>query len=378
MAFFTRPGRERADAAPEVRASEGRRSSSATRRSRFRRRRDEHWRFTDLRGLRPRGLHGERRRRVSSGASGMLDVDAAAIAACERGRDRDRARAGGRRVRAARERPQLLGTLVGADEKFAAHNAARVEARAARARPEGRRAREAALRPHRQLGGRRRALLAPARRRRGGQPLHASSRSTSPRRPSSPATRTRSTELFVEQGAKLEYVSIQNLSPRDVALRLAPRARRARRRARLGRGRLRLEEGQGPDRERPRRPGRDLACDRRLLRGRRPAPRLRHAAGAPRAEHDLRLRLQGRAPRPGDRGLARDDPRRARTRRRRTPTRRTATCSSPTRRTRTRSRASRSRPTTSAARTARPSARSTATSSSTAWPAGSPAARPSA
>ena len=50
-------------------------------------------------------------------------------------------------------------------------------------------------------------------------------------------------ELFVGTNAKLEYVSIQNLSQRDLALRHAPRARRARRRARLGRRRLRLEEG---------------------------------------------------------------------------------------------------------------------------------------
>ena len=57
--------------------------------------------------------------------------------------------------------------------------------------------------------------------------------------------------------------------PRDVALRHAPRARRPRRRARLGRRRLRLEEGQGADPERPRRPGRDLARDGRLLRRRR-------------------------------------------------------------------------------------------------------------
>ena len=40
---------------------------------------------------------------------------------------------------------------------------------------------------------------------------------------------------------------------RDVALRVAPRARRARRGARLGRRRLRLGEGQDPDPERPRR-----------------------------------------------------------------------------------------------------------------------------
>ena len=117
-------------------------------------------------------------------------------------------------------------------------------------------------------------------------------------------------ELFVEDGAKLEYVSLQNLSQRDVALRLASRARRARRRARLGRRRLRLEEGQDPDPERPRRPGRDVARDRRVLRRRRPAPRLRHVPGAHRAEHDERLRLQGRAARRGVDGVARDDPRR--------------------------------------------------------------------
>ena len=42
---------------------------------------------------------------------------------------------------------------------------------------------------------------------------------------------------------------------RDVAFRVAPRAGRARRGARLGHGRLRLGQGEGPDPERPRRPG---------------------------------------------------------------------------------------------------------------------------
>ena len=42
------------------------------------------------------------------------------------------------------------------------------------------------------------------------------------------------TELFVEQAAKLEYVSLQNLSHRDVALRVAPCARRARRASSTG------------------------------------------------------------------------------------------------------------------------------------------------
>ena len=77
------------------------------------------------------------------------------------------------------------------------------------------------------------------------------------------------TELFVEPAAKLEYVSLQNLSQRDVALREPSRARRARRRARLGRRRLRLEEGQDADPERPQRPRRDVARDGRVLRRRR-------------------------------------------------------------------------------------------------------------
>ena len=54
------------------------------------------------------------------------------------------------------------------------------------------------------------------------------------------------------------------------------------------------------------------AGDRRVLRRRRPAPRLRHVPGAHRAELRVRLRLQGRAARSRDCGVARDDPRRAR------------------------------------------------------------------
>ncbi len=104
-------------------------------------------------------------------------------------------------------------------------------------------------------------------------------------------------EVVVRDGAKAEIVNVQRLSLEGLALRLLPRARRARRRARLGRGRLRLREGQGLDPERPRRPRRDLAGHRRVLRRRRPAPRLRHVPAAQRARHDLRLRVQGRAPR---------------------------------------------------------------------------------
>jgi hypothetical protein len=95
-----------------------------------------------------------------------------------------------------------------------------------------------------------------------------------------------------------------------VALRVAPCARRARRRARLGCRRLRFEEGQDPDPERPRRPRRDVTRHRRLLRRRDAASRLRHVPGAHRAEHDERLRLQGRAARRSVDGVARNDSRR--------------------------------------------------------------------
>ena len=90
-------------------------------------------------------------------------------------------------------------------------------------------------------------------------------------------------EIFVADGARVEYVSVQNVSQETWHFGTHHARDRARCRARLGRGRLRLEEGQDPDPERPRRPGRDLARHRRLLRGRRPASGLRHLPGAHRA-----------------------------------------------------------------------------------------------
>ena len=151
----------------------------------------------------------------------------------------------------------------------------------------------------------------------------------------------------------------------DLALRHAPCPRRARRRARLGRRRLRLEEGEGPDPERPRRAGRNVAGDRRLLRRRNSAPRLRHLPGAHRSEHDLRLRLQGRSARRLERGLARDDPRReGRPEDERLPGE-PEPAALEDRARRLDSRASRSWRTTFAAPTARRWARSTASSSST-------------
>ena len=128
--------------------------------------------------------------------------------------------------------------------------------------------------------------------------------------PTSPAIPTPSSSRPV-RGAKVEYVSLQNLARETWHF--------ASHRARVGRdaeldwvaggfgskkGKVRIENDLAGQ-------GRDLAGDGRLLRGRRPAPRLRHAPGY-RSEYDVRLRLQGRAARRGDCGLARHDPRRAR------------------------------------------------------------------
>ena len=94
-------------------------------------------------------------------------------------------------------------------------------------------------------------------------------------------------ELFVEQGAKLEYVSLQNLSKETWHF--------ATHHAQVGRdaeldwvaGGFGSKKGKIAYPERPRRPGRDVARDGRVLRRRHAASRLRHVPGAHRAEHDV-------------------------------------------------------------------------------------------
>jgi Fe-S cluster assembly protein SufD len=84
--------------------------------------RDEHWRFTDLRGFDPDAF-------VANGATGvaaaprMLDIDVAGVArVSEAGIEIDRAPEGV--VFEPLTADDRIGTLVGADEKFAAHNLA--------------------------------------------------------------------------------------------------------------------------------------------------------------------------------------------------------------------------------------------------------------
>jgi Fe-S cluster assembly protein SufD len=83
---------------------------------------DEAWRFTDLAGFDPDSFAGDGAGSVAAAAS-MLDIEASGVAhVAESGIEIERA-PDGVRFEPLQDHP-LLGTLVGADEKFAAHNAA--------------------------------------------------------------------------------------------------------------------------------------------------------------------------------------------------------------------------------------------------------------
>ena len=83
---------------------------------------DEHWRFTDLRGFDPDAFSVNGAQARSAGDS-MLQIDAAAVAeATEGGIEIIRAPEG--ITFAPLEDHELLGTLVGAEDKLTAHNAA--------------------------------------------------------------------------------------------------------------------------------------------------------------------------------------------------------------------------------------------------------------
>jgi Fe-S cluster assembly protein SufD len=87
---------------------------------------DEPWRFTDLKGFDPDAFgsngHVGGQAPVGSGAS-MLELDVAAFATAGEGRIHVERTPEGVTFEPLRDH-ELLGTLVGADEKFAAHNAA--------------------------------------------------------------------------------------------------------------------------------------------------------------------------------------------------------------------------------------------------------------
>jgi Fe-S cluster assembly protein SufD len=175
---------------------------------------DEHWRFTDLRGFDPdafvqNGHVGGQSPGMA--AESMLEIDVAAVAtASEGGIEIERA-PDGVVFEPLDEAHDLLGTLVGADEKFAAHNAAawkhgllvRVPRDVAVERPLY--VRVTGSQEH---GGLFWRVLVVAEE---GSRLSFIEEHTSAR-PDLPGYSNAVSELFVGDGAKLEYVSIQNLS----------------------------------------------------------------------------------------------------------------------------------------------------------------------
>jgi Fe-S cluster assembly protein SufD len=171
---------------------------------------DEHWRFTDLKGFDPDSFSANGAKTVERAGS-MLDVETAALAhVSEAGIEIERAPEGVVFEPLA-EGHELLGTLVGTDEKFAAHNAAewkhgllvRVPAGLELQQPLYVRVTSSV--PDAALFWRV-LVVAEEGSRFSFIEEHASAA------PDLPGYSNVVAELFVGDGAKLEYVSIQNLS----------------------------------------------------------------------------------------------------------------------------------------------------------------------
>ncbi|MDQ3866585.1 MAG: Fe-S cluster assembly protein SufD [Actinomycetota bacterium] len=170
---------------------------------------DEHWRFTDLRGFDPDEFRPDGASVVEA-AESMLEIDAAVVVTVtDSGLDVER-RLDGITVEPLSDH-DLLGTLVGADEKFAAHNAALWEHGLLVAVP---RAVEVEKPIYVRItnagegGALFWRLLVVA----GPQSRFSLIEEYASASPGVTGYSNAVTELFVEEGAKLEYVSIQNLS----------------------------------------------------------------------------------------------------------------------------------------------------------------------
>jgi Fe-S cluster assembly protein SufD len=165
---------------------------------------EEHWRFTDLRGFDPESF-GEPSAAAVAGS--MLEIDVAAVAAAgAAGIDVERAPEGFTFAPLSEEHERLYG-LVGWDEKFAAHNAALWEHGLLVHVPKGVEL-ERPLYVRVVPSGRffwRLLVVAEEGSRFSLIEEYASASDE-------PAYSNAVAELYVEQGAKLEYVSLQNLS----------------------------------------------------------------------------------------------------------------------------------------------------------------------
>jgi Fe-S cluster assembly protein SufD len=171
---------------------------------------DEPWRFTDLKGFDPDAFTARNGHVTVPGMQTMLDVDAAGLATVsEAGIEIERA-PDGITFAPLSDHP-LLGALVGADEKFAAHNAAMWEHGLLVVVPRG-------VVVEQPLyvriangvdGGSLFWRLLVVAEEGASVTLIEEYASAAPELS---AYSNAVAELFVEQGAKLEYVSIQNLS----------------------------------------------------------------------------------------------------------------------------------------------------------------------
>jgi Fe-S cluster assembly protein SufD len=172
---------------------------------------DEHWRFTDLRDFDPDSFatDGSVDKRVVP--EGMLDVDVAAMAVVgEAGISIVKSPPEGVTFEELQDH-ELLGELVGTDEKFAAHNAAAWEHGLLVRIPKGAELEQPlSIRIVNSVEGGalffRLLVIAEPESRFTLIEEYASSS------PDLPGYTNAVTELFVGQAAKLEYVSIQNLS----------------------------------------------------------------------------------------------------------------------------------------------------------------------
>jgi Fe-S cluster assembly protein SufD len=172
--------------------------------------RDEHWRFTDLRGFDPDAFSANGATKVERAGS-MLDIETAALAhVSEAGIEIERAPEGVV-FEPLTDSHELLGKLVGAEEKFAAHNLAQWKHGLLVRVPKGVEL-ESPL--YVRVTGSvpdaasfwRVLVVAEEGSRFSFIEEHASAA------PDLAGYSNAVAELFIEDGAKLEYVSIQNLS----------------------------------------------------------------------------------------------------------------------------------------------------------------------
>ena len=171
---------------------------------------DESWRFTDLRGFDPESFAANGGG-VPAPSPGLLDIDVAAVAHVgEGGIEIERAPEGVRFEPLDENHPRL-GELVGADEKFAAHNAAVWKHGLLVEVPKGVELEQplyVRIANSVDDGSLFWRLLVVA----GEQSRFTLIEEFASARPDLAGYSNAAVELFVEQGAKLEYVSLQNLS----------------------------------------------------------------------------------------------------------------------------------------------------------------------